>query len=82
MKSETKSRSVRLKGLPEGTQEGLLQQILEKIVPVKRLEVFEGKREALVELTSVAVSDMIFMLMENLMIFPRMLASFCCLQNH
>ena len=56
LKSETKSRSVRIKGLPEGTQEGLLQQILEKTVPVKRLEVFESKREAVAELSSVAVS--------------------------
>lgn len=42
--------------LPEGTQEGLLQQALEKIVPVKRLEVFARANEANAELNSQAVS--------------------------
>jgi hypothetical protein len=46
---------VRIQGLPPNTQEGLLQQTLEKIAPIKRLEVFEDKREAVAELESAAV---------------------------
>lgn len=42
--------------MPPGAQEGLLQQVLEKIVPVKRVEVFLDKQEALVELPSAVVS--------------------------
>lgn len=58
-RADTLSRSVRIKGLPGGAQEGLLQQILEKIVPIKRLEVFQDVREATVELDSAAVSNRI-----------------------
>ncbi|KAL1413103.1 Splicing factor [Vanrija albida] len=50
--SERRARQVRLYGLPEGSEEGLLQQELEKIVPVKRLEIFRSSHEALVELQS------------------------------
>lgn len=52
---DRRERSVRLHGLPENTQEGLLQQALEKIVPVKRLELFAKSHEALAELESQAV---------------------------
>lgn len=48
---------MRLHNLPEGTQEGLLQQALEKIVPVKRLEVFARSNEANAELNNQAVSS-------------------------
>lgn len=54
--AERRSRTVRLHNLPEGTQEGLLQQALEKIVPVKRLEVFGRSNEANAELNTQAVS--------------------------
>lgn len=50
------ARTIRLYGLPEGTQEGLLQQALEKVVPVRRLEMFAKQHEAMVELTNAAVS--------------------------
>ncbi|KAF9257513.1 hypothetical protein L218DRAFT_910382 [Marasmius fiardii PR-910] len=53
-KAEAKSRSVRVRNLPPSTQEGLLQQAIEKVVPVKRLEVFGDKNEALIELESIA----------------------------
>lgn len=49
---ERRARQVCLFDLPTGTQEGLLQQALEKLVPVKRLEIFEHKKEAVVELES------------------------------
>ncbi|THH27765.1 hypothetical protein EUX98_g6425 [Antrodiella citrinella] len=49
-RAEARSRSVRVKNLPANTQEGLLQQALEKIAPIQRLEVFADKREAVMEL--------------------------------
>lgn len=53
---DTLSRSVRIKNLPPGTQEGLLQQVLEQYAKVKRVEVFEEVNEATVELENVSVS--------------------------
>ncbi|KAJ7067860.1 hypothetical protein C8F01DRAFT_1078564 [Mycena amicta] len=53
-KADTRSRSIRLRNLPAGTQEGLLQQVLEKIAKVKRVEVFTDTNEAVVELESAA----------------------------
>lgn len=53
---DRRNRNIRVKGLPEGVQEGLLQQSLEKLVSVVRLEVFEKSREALLTLESAAVS--------------------------
>ncbi|WVO20839.1 uncharacterized protein IAS62_002139 [Cryptococcus decagattii] len=49
-----KKSQEQLSNLPEGTQEGLLQQALEKIVPVRRLEMFARSHEALAELESQA----------------------------
>lgn len=49
------SRSVRIKKLPPGTQEGLLQQVLEQHANVKRVEVFEEIHEASVELENASV---------------------------
>ncbi|KAF7301263.1 ATP-dependent DNA helicase PIF1 [Mycena indigotica] len=53
-KADTRSRSVRVRNLPAGTQEGLLQQVLEKIAQVKRVEVFADTNEAVVELGNAA----------------------------
>ena len=53
--AEARNRSVRVRNLPAGTQEGLLQQALEKIAPVKRVQVFVDQQEAVVELESAAV---------------------------
>jgi squamous cell carcinoma antigen recognized by T-cells 3 len=52
---EVRNRSIRIRGLPDGTQEGLLQQLLEKLAAVKRVEVLADKREAVAELESPAV---------------------------
>jgi hypothetical protein len=41
--------------LPPGTQEGLLQQTLEKFAKISRIEVFAKKNEGIVELSSVSV---------------------------
>ncbi|PSR71958.1 hypothetical protein PHLCEN_2v12168 [Hermanssonia centrifuga] len=54
---ETRQRSVRIRNLPAGTQEGLLQQALEKLAKVTRVEVFEERREAIAELESLALSE-------------------------
>ena len=54
--AEARTRSIRITNLPPATQEGLLQQMLEKIVPVSRVEVFIHKQEAIVELKTPAVS--------------------------
>jgi hypothetical protein len=54
---DTLSRSVRIKNLPPGTQEGLLQQVLEQYANVKRVEVFEEINQATVELESISVGQ-------------------------
>ncbi|KAI9464990.1 hypothetical protein BJY52DRAFT_1247790 [Lactarius psammicola] len=53
-KADARSRSLRIRDLPDGTQEGLLQQTVEKLAPVNRVEVFVDKREAVVEFQSQA----------------------------
>ena len=47
-----------VRGLPPATQEGLLQQVLEKHALVKRVELFTSQNEAVVELENAAVSPM------------------------
>jgi len=54
---DKRSRTVRLNDVPEGMQEALLQQALEKIVPVRRLELFGKTNHAQAELENQAVSD-------------------------
>ncbi|OJT12790.1 hypothetical protein TRAPUB_10625 [Trametes pubescens] len=53
-REEVRNRSVRVKNLPPGTQEGLLQQALEKHAKIKRVEVFADINEAELELESPA----------------------------
>ena len=52
---DTLSRSVRIRNLPPGTQEGLLQQALEQRARVKRVEVFQELNQATVELENASV---------------------------
>lgn len=54
-RADVRERSVRVRNLPSGTQEGLLQQALEKHAQVKRVEVFQDLNEAEIELESAAV---------------------------
>lgn len=49
------NRSVHVYNLPSGTQEGLLQQTLEKMAKIKRVEVIPDTNEAMVELENAAV---------------------------
>lgn len=51
---------MRIRNLPAGTQEGLLQQAMEKIANVKRVEVFVDLKEAVMELENAAVSQTSF----------------------
>ncbi|KAF9497742.1 hypothetical protein BDN71DRAFT_1504719 [Pleurotus eryngii] len=53
-RADERNRSVRVRGLPPATQEGLLHQTFEKLAPIKRVEVFQAKGEAVVELQSAA----------------------------
>ncbi|KAF7346103.1 ATP-dependent DNA helicase PIF1 [Mycena sanguinolenta] len=53
-KADARNRSVRVRNLPVGTQEGLLQQAMEKIAKVKRVEVFADLNEAVIELENAA----------------------------
>lgn len=55
--ADRRSRTVRLEGLPPTAQEGLLQQALEKLVPVKKLELFTKSNHAIAELENQAVSQ-------------------------
>ncbi|KAF5338939.1 hypothetical protein D9611_008706 [Ephemerocybe angulata] len=52
--AEARARSVRVRNVPTGTQEGILQQAFEKISLVRRVELFGDKGEAVVELESPA----------------------------
>ncbi|KZS97439.1 hypothetical protein SISNIDRAFT_450238 [Sistotremastrum niveocremeum HHB9708] len=63
-KAEVRSKSVRIKGLPEAAEEGLLQQAVEKAIggPVKRVEVFRDLREGVVELETLADAGKIVLL--------------------
>jgi hypothetical protein len=45
---------VRIRDLPDGTQGGLLQQTVEKLAPVNRLDIIIENREAIVEFQSQA----------------------------
>ncbi|KAI6122456.1 hypothetical protein EDD16DRAFT_1570902 [Pisolithus croceorrhizus] len=53
-RAEARNRSVRIRNLPPDAQEGLLQQVLERFVAVKRVDVLSEAREAIVELESAA----------------------------
>ncbi|KAJ4482272.1 hypothetical protein J3R30DRAFT_3681497 [Lentinula aciculospora] len=52
--AELASRSIRVKNLPASIQEGVLQQLFEKNVSVKRVELLASTNEAIVELESQA----------------------------
>lgn len=54
--ADARNRSVRIRNIPPGTQEGLLHQLLEKHFLVKRTEIFAALNEAVVELENPAVS--------------------------
>lgn len=53
-RADARNRSVRVRNIPSGTQEGLLHQLLEKHSIVKRTEIFAALNEAVVELENPA----------------------------
>lgn len=55
-----------MRDLPDGTEEGLLQQAVEKLAPVSRLEVFTDKHEAVVEFQSAADAARLLLLPDPL----------------
>lgn len=57
-KADLASRSVRIRKIPPGTEEGLLQQAIEKVATgIKRVEIFQDLWEAVVEFETIAVRD-------------------------
>ncbi|KIK69665.1 hypothetical protein GYMLUDRAFT_212399 [Collybiopsis luxurians FD-317 M1] len=65
--AEIASRSIRVKNLPADTQEGLLHQLFEKLVPVKRVEIFEDLNEAVVEVQNQADAGKLLLRPEPIM---------------
>lgn len=65
-KADARNRSLRIRALPDGTEEGLFQQVVEKLAPVNRLEVFTDKHEAVVEFQSAADAARLLLLPDPL----------------
>ncbi|KAH9985865.1 hypothetical protein BJV77DRAFT_1031067 [Russula vinacea] len=65
-KADARNRSLRIRDLPDGTAEGLLQQAVEKLAPVNRVEVFLDKHEAVVEFQSAAEAARLLLLPDPL----------------
>ncbi|KAF9220989.1 hypothetical protein BS17DRAFT_786300 [Gyrodon lividus] len=63
-RAEARNRSIRIRNLPTDTQEGLLQQVLEKYAVVKRAEFFAATCEAIVELENAAEAGKLLLRME------------------
>ncbi|KAG8966590.1 Splicing factor [Tulasnella sp. 419] len=64
-KHDLKSRSVRIKNIPAGTQEAVLQQAIEKVATgVKKVELFEQNWQAVVEFNTIADAGR-FLLLPN-----------------
>jgi hypothetical protein len=74
--AEVQSRSVRIHKLPHGSQEGLLQQTLERYAAVKRVEIFEDLHQATVELETAAVGGFSNVRFHSDMFLCRKRASF------
>ncbi|KAH9926083.1 RNA-binding protein Prp24 [Amylocystis lapponica] len=66
-REEVRNRSLRIRNLPADTQEGLLQQVLEKLAPVKRVEVFTELNEADVEFENAADAGKLLLLSDPIM---------------
>ncbi|KAF5389233.1 hypothetical protein D9757_003432 [Collybiopsis confluens] len=71
--AELANRSIRVKNLPSGTQEGVLHQIFEKLVPVRRVEIFENANEAVVEVHNPADAAKLLLRSEPVVIQGKLL---------
>ncbi|KAG2155888.1 uncharacterized protein EDB93DRAFT_58815 [Suillus bovinus] len=66
--ADARNRSVRIRNIPPGTQEGLLHQLLEKYSLVKRTEIFAALNEAVVELENPAEAGKLLLRTEPIML--------------
>ncbi|PVF92511.1 hypothetical protein CPB86DRAFT_769315 [Serendipita vermifera] len=55
-REEANNRSIRIRGVPSGTQEAILQQALEKMTSVVRLHLVPERNEAILEVENAAVA--------------------------
>lgn len=67
-RADARNRSVRVRNIPSGTQEGLLHQLLEKHSLVKRTEIFAALNEAVVELENPAEAGKLLLRTEPIML--------------
>ncbi|KAI0257869.1 hypothetical protein BC834DRAFT_926935 [Gloeopeniophorella convolvens] len=65
-KADARSRTLRIRDLPPGTQEGLLQQAVERLAPVRRVEVRGATNEARVEFANAADAARLLLLPDPL----------------
>lgn len=72
-RADARNRSVRVRNIPSGTQEGLLHQLLEKHSLVKRTEIFAALNEAVVELENPAEAGKLLLRTEPTMLSGNVL---------
>ncbi|KAG1792920.1 uncharacterized protein HD556DRAFT_1238518 [Suillus plorans] len=72
-RADARNRSVRIRNIPSGTQEGLLHQLLEKHFLVKRTEVFTALNEAVVELENPAEAGKLLLRTEPIILGENVL---------
>lgn len=72
-RADARNRSVRVRNIPSGTQEGLLHQLLEKHSLVKRTEIFAALNEAVVELENPAEAGKLLLRTEPIMLSGNVL---------
>lgn len=75
-RADARNRSVRVRNLPAGTQEGLLHQLLEKHSLVKRTEIFTALNEAVVELENPAEAGKLLLRAEPIILSGNVLRFF------
>lgn len=72
-RADARNRSVRVRNIPSGTQEGLLHQLLEKYSLVKRTEIFAALNEAVVELENPAEAGKLLLRAEPIILGENVL---------
>ncbi|KAG1872352.1 hypothetical protein DFJ58DRAFT_435834 [Suillus subalutaceus] len=72
-RDDARNRSVRVRNIPSGTQEGLLHQLLEKHSLVKRTEIFAALNEAVVELENPAEAGKLLLRTEPIILGENVL---------
>ncbi|KAG1748706.1 hypothetical protein EDB19DRAFT_1847464 [Suillus lakei] len=72
-RADARNRSVRVRNIPAGTQEGLLHQLLEKHSLVKRTELFAALNEAVIELENPAEAGKLLLRTEPIILSGNVL---------